>query len=216
MFNVRKGVYSQADAGAGAGNEPEAEDSVTEDTAAERNTGDDAGKKKVVQTQTVPISRLNEVIAERNKARDSLNALETRIQNIERDRLKAANDYEALYNTTAAENADLKAKAAKVDEVESTLTLLLESQLAQLSETGKALVPTELPVVKQLEWIAKNKTALSKPPAFDLGAGKRGTGQGKSTTVKLTPLQLETARAWGMTPEEYAKFNDVPTEGESE
>jgi phage I-like protein len=43
-----------------------------------------------------------------------------------------------------------------------------------------------------------------KAEPFDIGAGKRGVKPEK--TPELTPEELQAAKHFGMTPEEYAKY----------
>lgn len=153
----------------------------------------------------IPKSRLDEVIAQRDAATKKADALEKAQQETERKRLEEANEYKKLYETTQAELSNLKPKAEQVDTYEKTLTSILESQIADLPEDFRDVVPDGLTTQAKLDWLAKNKSKFMKAEPFDIGAGKTGAKPNKK--VDLTPEQKEMARQYGVSEEDYAKFN---------
>jgi hypothetical protein len=80
----------------------------------------------------------------------------------------------------------------------------LDAQIAELPEDFRDVVPDGLSTKQKLDWLAKNKSKFMKAEPFDIGAGKRGVKPEK--TPELTPEELQAAKHFGMTPEEYAKY----------
>ena len=151
----------------------------------------------------VPISRLNQEIEKRKAMEERLAVLEKANKESEVKRLKETEDYRALYEKTEKELSEVKPKAAIAEESEKTLRSVLESQIAELPENMRSLIPAELTTQQQLSWLSKNKPLLVKPKAVDIGAGKQGGAA--SATLDLTPEELDFAKNFGITPEDYAK-----------
>lgn len=127
--------------------------------------------------------------------------------------LKKQGEWQKLAETRGKQLDELKQKADKVDAYESTLQETLKSQLSELPEQLRVLVPDEMSTQQKLAWLSKNKAVLTKPKAFEIGAGKRGGESGKEPGKKLNADQQAVARSYGMTDDEYAKFVE---EGEEE
>jgi hypothetical protein len=104
----------------------------------------------------------------------------------------------------ASDLAALKPKAEALDAIEATLKDVLASQIAELPEVFRALVPTEMTVQQQLGWIARNRAALLKPKPADIGVGANG-GQAPIDGVTLSDEEKVFASAFGMKSEDYAK-----------
>lgn len=220
IFGIGNGLYFEADGKNGSGGSTaegeEIEDTLEEttdnETAEEGGDGADRNTGKQNE-QTVPLFRLNQVIAERNDARKKLQAQEKAQRKAEEDRLKQEKNFEKLYNDTQPELERLRGVETSYTEMEETLQAVLDSQMEGLSEQAKNLVPADLPVVKQLKYIAANRSFLVKPAAFDVAAGQRGSGR-NSTKPKATPEQIEIAKSFGMSVEEYLKFAGDSTPAE--
>jgi hypothetical protein len=159
----------------------------------------------------IPKSRLDEVIAEREDARKETAKLKTEQETAKQDALKEQGKWKELAEERATKLADAEVKAGMVEAYEKTLKETLAAQLAELAPEVQALVPEELSTPQKLSWLAKNKATLQKPMAMDIGSGKRGGGN-KETKVELTPEQLQVAKTFGYTPEEYAHFLGTSSE----
>jgi phage I-like protein len=151
----------------------------------------------------IPKSRLDEEIAKRRVLEERLSLLEHASKEAEIKRLKETEDYKGLYEKVEKELAEIRPRAAIAESSEKTLRGVLENQIADLPENMRALIPAELTTQQQLQWLSKNKALLVKPKPVDIGAGRQGGGAPEGTP--LTPEEIETAKAFGMKPEDYAK-----------
>jgi type IV secretory pathway VirB10-like protein len=152
----------------------------------------------------IPKSRLDEVLALNKTFADRLAALEQERKDEVEKRLAEQNQWKELAEKRGAELTEAQGKAAKVAEYEKTLESLLEKQVGEIPEEKRALIPTYGTTQQRLEWIAANRAILTAPKPFDIGAGKQGGAEGKK--IELTAEELEVARKFGMTPEDYAKY----------
>lgn len=152
----------------------------------------------------VPKSRLDEVLKAKKEMEDRLLAIEKAQKESEEKRMIEQQKYQELAETRQKEIEALRPKAAIAEESEKTLTSVLTVQISEIPESLRQLVPDQLTTIQKLEWIAKNKAVLLKPKGPDLGGGRQG-GSAPST-ADLAPEEIETAKRYGMTPEEYAKY----------
>ena len=152
----------------------------------------------------IPKSRLDEVLALNKTFADRLAALELERKDEVEKRLAEQNQWKELAEKRGAELTEAQGKAAKVAEYEKTLESLLEKQVGEIPEEKRALIPTYGTTQQRLEWIAANRAILTAPKPFDIGAGRQGGAEGKK--IELTAEELEVARKFGMTPEDYAKY----------
>lgn len=153
----------------------------------------------------IPKSRLDEVIKEKKDLADRLAAIEKANHDAEEQRLIEANNYKTLYEQAKAEAEGLKPKASIAEESEKVLQSVLESQIAELPESMRGLVP-DMMTNQKLAWLAKNKTLLMKEKPFDIGAGKNGGGNNEDISA-LSQEQIDLAKRAGISAEEYAKYN---------
>jgi phage I-like protein len=153
---------------------------------------------------TVPISRLNEEIAKKRELESRLAAIEKAQKEAEEKRLTEANNFKELYEKQKVELEGLKPRAAVAEESEKVLQSVLESQINEIPEHYRGMVPESLSTNQKLAWIAQNKPLLMKEKGFDIGAGKQGGGSPETNT--LTPEQKEVARLSGIPETEYAKY----------
>jgi hypothetical protein len=165
-----------------------------------------AETKNTEKEHLIPKSRLDSEIQKRKDLEKRLGAMEKAHNEAETKRLKESEDYKALYEKTAAELSDAKPKAEKLEAYETTLKETLAAAIDEIPADRRGLIPDELSVEAQLRWISRNRALLAKAQPFDIGAGKKGGGAQKS--VDLTPDELQVARNFGMSAEDYAKYKD--------
>jgi hypothetical protein len=148
--------------------------------------------------EAIPYSRFQEVNNEKKKLADQLQKLmDAESQRQQAEALKAG-DFQKVID-------DLKPKAERVDALESTLKKYLEAELATVPDQFKGLVPGG-DVTMQLEWIRQAKATglFGRTPAPNTDAG--AVGDPKPSTVKLSEMEQQMARRFGMTDEDYIKF----------
>jgi hypothetical protein len=152
----------------------------------------------------VPITRLNEVIADRNQLKEKVAQIEA-AQKAEVDKRLAENaQFKELADKRGEELVKAQAEAAKVAGYEQTLAQVLAAQIADLPKEKRSLVPEALTTQQKLDWIAKNAAILKAPAAFDIGAGHLG-GAEDSTPPELSPEEHEMAVKFGMSDKDYSK-----------
>lgn len=122
----------------------------------------------------------------------------------QRKQLEEQGKFKELAEQSAAEVARLKAFEEKAVTYETIIRESNESRIKNVPDQMKNLIPTDYPPEKLQKWLNANEAQLVKPPApnYDAGAGVGGGGSG---TAKLSAEEVETAKKFGMTPEEYAK-----------
>ncbi len=152
----------------------------------------------------VPQSRFNEVNEERRKMAERIAQMESEQKAEIEKRLVEQNQYKELAEARGVDLVKAQAEAAKVATYEKTLLDVLNAQVAALPEDKRGLLPDELTTAQKLSWLAKNSAILKAPTPFDIGAGKQGGGEQKQTNA-LSPEEVQIAKNFGMTPEEYSK-----------
>ena len=169
-------------------------DSVQDTSAETKNTAE----------HMIPKSRFDEINQKLNDATKRAEALEKAAQDAETKRLKESDDFKALYEKSEAELSSLRPQAEKLGVYEKTLQETLDESILAIPEDKRSLIPEELTVDQKLKWINRNRAHLSKAQPMNVGAGVRGGGE-SSTTADLTHEEMQMARAFGVSPEEYAK-----------
>lgn len=173
----------------------EEKETKTPTPAEAKNTEEEKG-------HMIPKSRLDEEIKRRKESENRLAAVEKeKASQLERQ-LEEQGEYKKLAEERATKIAEIQPVADQVDSMSQTLTEYLAAQIADIPEAMQDLVPAELPVQQQLNWLAKNKARLMKPNAPSLDAGKRG-GEGKA--VELNDEQRAAAKNMKVSEEDYAK-----------
>lgn len=168
---------------------------------AEANKQSEETKNK--EFAPVPYTRFEEVNREKNELAKKLKEREDADKADTEKRLAEQNEFKTIADNRAKELAELKPKAAQVEAYEKTLQEVLDAQVKDIPEDKRGLIPDELTTQQKLNWLAKNAAILKAPGSFDIGAGKRGA-EGK-TAVTLSPEEIETAKKFGMSAEDYAK-----------
>src|SRR3972149_7309593 len=152
----------------------------------------------------IPKSRLDEVLEQNRKLQEQLATTEKERQDQLEEQLKEQGKGKEIAEQRANDLAKLKPKAEQADAAETTLKEVLTSQIAELPEPMRNLVPADLTTQQQLAWLAKNRSLLVKSKPVDIGAGKKGGEPPEN--LDLTPEEIEYAQKFGVKPEEYAKF----------
>lgn len=189
----RNGWYYMPDKGDGSGNGAEVEETPAE--------------AKKPESPMIPKERFDEVNSRMKEYEKKLQAQEKALKEAQEARLKEKEDYKQLYEQTTAELSELKPLAEQVETYKETMESLFESQVADIPEEMRSLIPDELSVKQKLDWIARNKNLLLKPVAPNIGAGNRGSGASPKTR-ELTPDEKQVAETFGYTAEEYLKYVD--------
>jgi len=179
--------------------------------AAAKTAADEAAAKQAEETKNkefapVPYSRFSEVNEEKKALEKKLQEKEAAEKADTEKRLIEQQEFQKLADTRGKELADLQPKAAKADALEKTLQTVLDSQIADIPEDKRGLIPEKLSTQDKLEWLAKNAAILKAPGSFDIGAGKVGA-DGKQSKP-LEPGEIETAARFGMSAEEYVKYQN--------
>lgn len=178
-------------------------DEIAAEAAKTAEANKQAEETKNKEFAPVPYSRFEEVNREKNELARKLKEREDAEKAETEKRLLEQQEYQKIAENRAKELADLKPKADKVEAYEKTLQEVLDAQVKDIPEDKRGLIPDELTTQQKLNWLAKNAAILKAPSAFDIGAGK--TGAGGNSAVTLSPEEIETAKKFGMTAEEYAK-----------
>lgn len=152
--------------------------------------------------------RFKELVQAAKDAKVRADALEKAAQDAEKKQLEEAQNFKALYEKAQAEITGLKPKADALTDMEKSLNAVLESQVKELPEQFRDIVPDGLNVQQKLDWLSKNKSKFAKPDAFDIGAGAKGGKKPDDKATELTEEEKVAAQALGMTPADYAKFKD--------
>lgn len=126
-------------------NDPKVE---TGDVKTSEGNSDAQGKENL---ETVPLARLNEVVARAKRAEEKLTSLEQAQENERKSSLEKKQEFEKLYMTE-------KSTVEKLKPYETALQDYLKSELEGLTEEQKSLVP-DLPDYAKLTWVKKAKTA---------------------------------------------------------
>ena len=190
---MRNDWYYMPDKGDGSGNGAEVEETPAE--------------AKKPESPMIPKERFDEVNSRMKEYEKKLQAQEKALKEAQEARLKEKEDYKQLYEQTTAELSELKPLAEQVETYKETMQYLFESQVADIPEEMRSLIPDELSVKQKLDWIAKNRGLLLKPVAPNIGAGNRGSGASHKTR-ELTPDEKQVAETFGYTAEEYLKYVD--------
>jgi len=176
---------------------------TTETVIPETQAQSPAPTASQAENHTVPLSRLNEVLAANKALQEKLATTEKERQEQLEAQLKEQGKWKEIAEQRANEMAALKPKADQLDAIETTLKSVLDSQIAEIPETMRGLVPEALNTQQKLDWLSKNKALLLKPKAVDIGAGKQGGGA--PAGADLTQDEIDMAKAFGVKPEDYAK-----------
>lgn len=163
---------------------------------------------KKTEEHLIPKSRLDDEIQKRKDLEKRLAAMEKAHNEAETKRLKEQEDFKTLYEKAAAELADAKPKAEKLDAFEATLKDALSSAIEEIPPERRGLIPEELSTEAQLRWISKNRVLLAKAQPFDIGAGRKGGDAPKAE--ELSEEEKAFALRTGVSFEDYAKNKKKP------
>lgn len=170
--------------------EPSAETKITEEPREEH---------------MIPKTRLDQALAKSKDLEERLAKMEKQQNADAEDRLKQQEEWKELAEKRGKEIADLQPQAAKLTSYTETLEKVLAAEVEQIPEAMRGLIPEQLSVEQKLDWLSQNKSLLSKPQGFDIGANKRSTEK-DAKKVDLTAEEKQIASDYGMTAEEYVKY----------
>ncbi len=188
--------------------EKEQENDKLEEKGKEAPPPPEAKKTEEEKEHMIPKSRLDEEIKKRKESEKTLAALEKEKASATEKHLEEQGKYKELAEDRATTIGELQPKADMVESYEKTVADILVAEIEALPEAARELVPSELSDQQQLNWIAKNKTNLSKPNAFDIGAGKRGSENGE-IIVDLTAEEKQAAKNMNVSEKDYAKNKKI-------
>lgn len=173
----------------------------------EQESGQSSAETKNTEDHMIPKARFDEINERLKAAEKRANAAEKAAQKAQEEKLKEQNDYKALYEQTLEQLNKIKPLADKTGVYQETLDTVLNAQINEIPEDMRSLIPDELSTDQKLAWISRNKTLLTKPVGPDIGAGVRGSGNG-SQAKPLEGDEKATAKSFGMSDEEYTKYNE--------
>lgn len=164
------------------------------------------------EPETVPYSRLQEVVGQKNKANTEIEELKAQLAESEATRQKQKdaelteqNRWQELAESRAIELEAANLKATRTDELEAALLQTLEARIEAIPENMRSIVPSHGTPQERLAWLNENAEQLTMPkaPVMDGGAGSHSGGGAQLPT--LTAMEKELADQFGMTHEKYAK-----------
>ncbi len=154
----------------------------------------------------IPKSRFNEV-NDRLKAAEEKLKTDASERQAEKDaQLADDNEYEQLYKAAQEKLEPLKLEAEQAARFREALKAGNEARLARIPEDlQKRIPPFEDPILMG-QWLDANADLYVDPakpraPKLDGGAG----GMSSSDVTKLTAKEVEMAKNFGLTVEEYAR-----------
>lgn len=150
----------------------------------------------------IPKGRFDEVNKRAKSAEKRLAELEAAEAARQEDEAKKRGDFDKLIS-------DLKPKAARAAELESTLREYLDAEIADIPEDKRDLIP-DGDIAAQLKWVkaAKAKGLFAAPPKapnMDFAA----TGDKPDPKAKVTAEEHALAVRAGMTDEQYAQYKTL-------
>jgi len=163
----------------------------------------EADKPKPEPQESVSYSRFVEVNNARKKAEDELNRIKQEQEKADKKRKQDEGKWQELYENQSKELDEYKPFKERYEKLETLLKAVNEKRIADIPESMRSLVPTQLDPVGQFEWLSSNAHVLTVPKAPNLDPGARGDAP--KIDVKLTPEEMEYAKTFGLTPEQYAK-----------
>lgn len=147
--------------------EGEGQENTTPDGAQNTEDGKQQGPPK-----TVPYDRLQEVIAERNKLREDVDALRADMQKIkekeDKDRTRKMEEQEQFKELAdewkakfEAADAQVKSASESLEAHQAALTGYADSQMERVPELYRTVVE-KLPLLERLTWLSENAEKLEE------------------------------------------------------
>lgn len=126
----------------------------------------------------------------------------------EQARLAEDGKWKDLAEAREQELAGVKPYQERAEALEKIIRKSNEARIALVPEDMRGLIPTDYLAPEQLaEWLTANEDRLRKSPAPNIDAG---AGGGSGQAVRLTADEQAMAKAWGMTPEQFAQKKHKP------
>lgn len=151
--------------------------------------------------------KIAEVNREAKKRRLDKEAADAKAKEDLEVKMTEQQEFKKLADTLAKERDELKPLADKATRFEEALLATLTKRLDALPDMWRSVVPDFGDPVKTMEWIDANADKFQTPkfPNIDAGAGNTPSPKG---APKLTALEMEIAKSFNMSPEEYVKFRE--------
>lgn len=157
------------------------------------------------------VARLQGQIADLQQRLSDVNSEAARRRKEKDKALEDAGQWETLAKERADEIARLQDELGRIkpkyDALIESIDERNDARVKQIPEGKRSLVPTGYSPETLATWLDANWGQLTTRAVPDIDAGAGGGG-GKGKAPALTAEQKETADAFGMTPEEYAKQLD--------
>ena len=163
-----------------------------------------ATAKKDEKEHLIPKSRFDEINQKFSDEKKRADALERAAIEKEEQALKDDKKYKELYEKSIGTINTLKPKADALELAEETLKAVLDTQIAQIPEDKRVLIPEYGTVEERLKYISVNGDLLRKAEPFDIGASRRG-GTSDKKSVVLSDDQKRMAKNLGISESVYAE-----------
>lgn len=170
--------------------------------AVAQNTGNPAPASEV--SPTIPYDRFAEVNKRMKEAEEKLATIQREAEAKERKRLEEQGQWEKIAHDLQAELDTYKPYKMQWEQTVETVKERNARRITEVPDTLKTLVPTTLSPIELDTWLNNNAHILKAPPAPATDAGVRGD-MPKKINVQLNPLEVEMAKAMGLSIEAYAK-----------
>jgi hypothetical protein len=166
-----------------------------------------ADAKPPKEEHMIPQSRLNEVLETNRKLQERLDAMDAEQKKKADEALAKQGEWQTLAQQRQERIAELEGKVGTIQTYEGVLGKTLKAQMDSLSPEMQKLVPKSMSVAQQLDWLADNRSILTKQPAADLGFGKRGGRKVDTGKTEVDEAVASEAAKFGLSAEEYEHFN---------
>jgi len=181
----------------------------TPDREGQQQDSEGNSKYKVADLESAQkvIAALEKRVAERDGTISGLNDRLTAIEKANLDKLAQDGNFRELASQRAAEVEKLRPSAERAEALDKVIRDINDARIKALPETVRALVPTDYPPEKLMNWLTANENLLKAPPQPDFDAGAGGGGRGKgSSAPDMTAEEIEFAKAAGISVERYAEM----------
>jgi len=175
---------------------------------AEAGATPEGGKFTPEQTQAYIKQLREEAKANREAAEAATKALQTiqaQQEEQEREWLREQGDFKALAERQGTELNQAKAELATNSAYKAAFQAALDARIKAIPESMRSLVPEGMDPIALSTWLDKNAPLLSARSAPNLDPGAQ-SNIGGNPAIEVDPVELETARKFGYTPEQYRKI----------
>jgi alanyl-tRNA synthetase len=164
------------------------------------------------ERKPIPYDRFKQVNDERASFEKQLKDLQEAQRKANESALAERGEYKKLYDQAQEEMKSLRQASEEAKRYRERLEADNLARIERIPEDTRSLIPEYDDPVRMGAWLTANEgliTAPSKPIAPNLGGGAGGASG--SNALRLTSEQLEIAKRFGMSPEDYAKVLGILT-----